>query len=390
MTINGSNFDPDPFHMVVAFGTVQATIVSSSATQIVVNVPAGAVTAPISVTNGLTQASTVSSSNFTVTGTVTQPSWISRSAGTSYLLNATSFGGNTFVAVGEGGTIVHSSDGASWSPAVAPGFTQGQVLTLMSLTYAGTQFIATGTLSAPNPSNPSGAWISEAYVISSANGVNWTRQAVGSAAVPTSGFNDLFGDANLITGVTEGAVSVSTDGGASWTSQALPAQVILGKINGIAASATTRVLVANNGIAYSTDATTWQAVALPAGFVPQEIAWNGQVFVAVGGSILNAMALPVAATSFDGQNWTVQAMPSEIATSQFMLEDVTWDGSRFIAVGSPYALVGRRLALTSPDGVSWTVDLNSDSGSGMRMLDSVTSNGVRAVAVGSGVYTKDF
>jgi hypothetical protein len=68
VTITGTNFDPDPFHMLVTFAdNVPATVVSATATQLVVTVPAGASTGAIKVTNGLTQREVSSTANFTVT-----------------------------------------------------------------------------------------------------------------------------------------------------------------------------------------------------------------------------------------------------------------------------------------------------------------------------------
>ncbi|HTR82401.1 MAG TPA: FG-GAP-like repeat-containing protein [Bacteroidota bacterium] len=55
VSINGANFDPTPANDVVYFGAVKAHIVSASAAQLIVTVPAGASFTPVSITvNGLT------------------------------------------------------------------------------------------------------------------------------------------------------------------------------------------------------------------------------------------------------------------------------------------------------------------------------------------------
>jgi len=65
VTIQGANFGPTPADNIVLFGTAQASVISSTATQLTVIVPTGATTQPITVTvNGLT---TISGTSFTIT-----------------------------------------------------------------------------------------------------------------------------------------------------------------------------------------------------------------------------------------------------------------------------------------------------------------------------------
>ena len=64
VTINGTAFSPTPSQNTVRFNGTTASIVSASATSLVVTVPAGATTGPISVSTGAGSVS--SSSNFTV------------------------------------------------------------------------------------------------------------------------------------------------------------------------------------------------------------------------------------------------------------------------------------------------------------------------------------
>jgi hypothetical protein len=59
MTITGTKFDATPANNIVKFGNVQATVVSATSTQLVVLVPVGAGSGPITVTvNGVTVSST--------------------------------------------------------------------------------------------------------------------------------------------------------------------------------------------------------------------------------------------------------------------------------------------------------------------------------------------
>ncbi|MBZ5523515.1 MAG: IPT/TIG domain-containing protein [Acidobacteriia bacterium] len=71
VTIAGANFSSDPSQDAVAFNGANATVVSASATQLVVTVPSGAVTGPITVTS---PAGLATSANlFTVTSSSGKP-----------------------------------------------------------------------------------------------------------------------------------------------------------------------------------------------------------------------------------------------------------------------------------------------------------------------------
>jgi hypothetical protein len=67
ITITGSNFNTTAGNNVVYFGATKANITSASSTQLVVNVPTGAISKPITVLNGGTGLSAASKTPFTVT-----------------------------------------------------------------------------------------------------------------------------------------------------------------------------------------------------------------------------------------------------------------------------------------------------------------------------------
>jgi len=71
VTITGSNFAASPTNNVVSFNGTSATVTSGSATQLVVIVPAGASTGPISI--GIGDQIAMSRSDFTVSGGTTPP-----------------------------------------------------------------------------------------------------------------------------------------------------------------------------------------------------------------------------------------------------------------------------------------------------------------------------
>jgi hypothetical protein len=105
---------------------------------------------------------------------------------------------------------------------------------------------------------------------------------------------------------------------------------------------------------------------LPRGNSLNDIAWNGELLVAVGnnGTIL---------TSGDILNWDEQ--DSGTLTT---IKAITWTGSQFVAVGGDYWKTG--LVLTSPDGINWRVQNQL----GNSELNDVIWDGSQLIAVSSG------
>ncbi|HQV23824.1 MAG TPA: IPT/TIG domain-containing protein, partial [Agitococcus sp.] len=165
VTILGTGFDSDLFHMVVTFNNnVAAEIVSATSTQLVLKVPDGAKTGTINVLNSLTNATVSSASQFTVqTSTPTTNAWKQRSLPTSFVVNAITFGAQKFVVVGAGKGIYTSDDGITW---VTQSTANPNLAELKSITFDGTQFIAVGGTAFGNSAPP--------LILTSPDGVTWT------------------------------------------------------------------------------------------------------------------------------------------------------------------------------------------------------------------------
>ena len=181
VTINGSGFDPDLFHVQVKFAShLTAAVVSSSATAIVVKVPAGAVTGPIEVINRLRAQTTRTSACFTVIITITitittttttgsgggTGAWVARARPSSFLLNGLAYGAGRFVAVGFNRaplTLVDTGSGWRGASVVSQFLPAGA-------TWTGSPFVAVGGA-------PSRA---AAVLMTSPDGVSWTRRALGA------------------------------------------------------------------------------------------------------------------------------------------------------------------------------------------------------------------
>jgi|GEM_PF-2088209 len=103
----------------------------------------------------------------------------------------------------------------------------------------------------------------------------------------------------------------------------------------------------------SPDGLAWSApTPLPVdGFVASGLAYGSGRFVAAGGR----MAFPPpgsgsVAVSFDGMGWELHDLGMNVS----QLYSLTWDGSRFVAVGGGWVF-GRVMVCTSADGTAWEV-----------------------------------
>jgi hypothetical protein len=121
--------------------------------------------------------------------------------------------------------------------------------------------------------------------------------------------------------------------------------------------------------AVSFDSSAWTVHATGTVNTLNGVAWNGQVFVAVG-------AGRTVLTSPDGELWTPQGVPPGMGTT---LNAVTWTGTQFVVVGNAGSI------MTSPDGALWT---QRASGTTANLLGvGWTDAGLVAVSGGSTVLT---
>jgi hypothetical protein len=106
--------------------------------------------------------------------------WTNRISATLSNLNSITYGSNQFAAVGSGGTILTSTNGADWTSR-ASGTTTG----LYGIAYGNNQFAAVGD---------SGA------IVTSPDGTNWTSRASGTV----SNLNSIVWGKNSFVAVGEG------------------------------------------------------------------------------------------------------------------------------------------------------------------------------------------
>jgi hypothetical protein len=393
ITINGSGFGDDPFHLQVSFpNSVAASIVSVTDTQIVITVPNAAVTGTITVTHGLSGANATTASAFTVIEDEEEEpvggEWTERSSGSSFLLHAVAYGNSTFVAVGYGNTIISSGDGITWTSRSAP---DRNSYILEAVIWDGAQFVLVGDVVGYAPSG------TPVLIATSPDGITWTRRsAISSTGVAETWLSDVAAGGDRLTAVGKnGKILSSTDDGVTWSEQINPdlSGSYIAGYNGVAASSSVRVAVGGDTqyrgfIIVSTDGVNWTVTeeALET-FYPWDVETNGSLFIAVGA----AGAHPGLQTSPDGVTWTAQTLPESIASGAGTLNHVTWDGAQFIAVGSDGGninQVGNRFVLTSPDGETWSLDQAWSTAGRINSLAGVATSPERAVVVGDSLWTQ--
>lgn len=244
-------------------------------------------------------------------------------------------GAGRYVAVGETGAIVTSTDGANWTaePLRTDSF-------INAVTFGSGLFVAAG-----GPGN----------ILTSTNGVNWTPRL----QVPDNTlFAVAYGNGRFVAGGYQVAY-VSTNG-LDWEDAGFVSPYIRGLAFGNGRFVSAGDPVGQFPFWTSTDGVNWEPAAHQAYDYMENIAYGGGQFVAVGsgGTIL---------TSGDGVAWTRRT------TSTFRrLIDVAYGNGRFIAVGA------RGTMLSSTDGAAWAV---VDPGTPDR-LEGIGYGGGLFVAVG--------
>jgi len=270
------------------------------------------------------------------------------------------FNGSIYVGTGKDNTnakdiIITSTDAISWTK---------QTLTtnigLNSIAYSGTSFIIAGRTGT---------------ILTSTNGSTWTTQTTGT----TMNLTSVFMGNNKVLALSDTGHVISSTDGINWSAP-IATPISSGLTNGCW-NGVQYVVVGGNGsvsntIATSPDGVAWTARNSNAGLnMLNDIIWNGVRFIAVGGKF-GASGFSTITTSTDGITWTAQNIVGTIMP----LTSISWSGGRVVATGSLSSGSGGSI-LTSSDGLTW-----SDSGLGnttIAGLNDVIFDGMKYLAVGS-------
>lgn len=289
--------------------------------------------------------------------------------------------GKTYVAVGSYGKFATSSNGTAWTERNLEDIKTLNVselgndrVTLNRIIWNGKEFIAAGY---------SGSYYDKKSVIlSSPDGINWKNMPVDASDY----LYGLYYDARGAIAVGSYGCILRYDAQSGWQSVAsynplnLKSVAYDGK-KYIAVTGEGKILKSDTGVRW-TEINLWPDTdqnQTADSF--RSVAWNGKAFVVVG---LKGMTL----MSQDGENWAISKI--EEGYYKPSLQNVIWDGNRFVAVVghyevSQYGIVCEAEGVTgaiysSVDGTNWTkASVSSEKG-----LIAVASNSSIRVAVGAG------
>lgn len=282
--------------------------------------------------------------------------------------------GTRYVAVGDDGYVLTSTDGASWDTSQLPNSPD-----LTDIAWNGSVHVAVGSLgtvytspdgltwtkrSTPTSSHFAGlCWTGTSFyatagrsVLSSPDGITWTER---TSSAPNLLRKIVYGGGGLVAIVQGGTLFTSADG-STWTT------VETGLTNsfGSVAYDGQKWLVAtgNARMLTSTDRVTWTSHPQSNSAALTGMIWNGERFFSTSSS-------GRVWSSSDGLDWTRHDLDWSV-TSWHAL----WDGQRFLIVGD-----SGFLATGTPDATTWTIRGSATANS----LNDVIWTGERYVAVGN-------
>jgi hypothetical protein len=222
VTIDGSNFSTNISDNIVRFGTVQAAVISATATQLTVIVPAGATTQPIYVTaDGLT-ANTSTSFIVIYAPVITSFNPNSGTAGSTVTINGANFSANSadnIVRFGEVQANVTAATTTQLTVTVPSGATTQTICVTVNglTTCSGIQFIVTSSALQPviTSFNPTGGPVGTTVIIT---GSNFSSNGVDNIVRFGNMQADLFGatstqlNVTVPNGATTNPISVTVSG----------------------------------------------------------------------------------------------------------------------------------------------------------------------------------
>lgn len=384
VTIVGSGFGSSPqvkfYDEFLVAGTlirteVAASVVSSTDTQIVVTVPAGANT-------GVVKVNATSVGSFTVE-LLQVGAWTQQESMGGY---SVATNGTRYVKVWSLSNVKQSTDGATWNDSFmypSLNYMGGQVQ------WDGSQFVY--IVSKDATSSP------VQTVAVSPDGTNWTTKIAGQKLISwdpqyASSMRDFIAVAGRITLVGDkGGIATSTDGGTNWTLETYPVGYQDHQILAVDDTGTQRIaltLSGDGGAALrSSGAGAWSAVATGLDLKPADLLWTGTTHVATGASTSTNGGARVLRSN-DGQTWTAANLPTAYASG-------TWRGVKLAQQGSTLWLlvhqftgttaVGSVLLKSTDDGLNWSLDTDF----GNDPVSALTFGSSLWMAVGNKTYTRN-
>ncbi len=276
-------------------------------------------------------------------------------------LKQVAYGNGEFVGIvygsnGANASVV-SSDGISWQPYYGLEFANWQMIR-----YSNGKFIAAANGGLAAISTDGKTW-SNVSIPSTTGTLSFIYAASGNNTVVLTAISQTSQESQL---------TVSTDGGNTWSLQTMPslrAWLGISYGNGVFVS----VPFAGNVSAVSPDGVTWTQYNLPSTQNWSDVSFGNGAFVAVGGGVY--------AVSPDGINWTQYTVPNSM---QF--NNITFGSGLFLASQGNQLTGGATSTAfaTSVDGVTW---VERQFPSSYQWIDCAYGNGVFVSVAATGNTT---
>lgn len=250
--------------------------------------------------------------------------WVDgHTGGTKFGFRDIIWDGTRFIAVGQCGKILLSSDGRSWQSADT---NVEEYKDLHSIVYNGQQYVAVGDYG---------------VILHSTDGISWSK-ALQQEDIHL--WDVAFGN-NRFVAVGQDGVIMTSDNGTNWTLRNRDGGYSLDTVVWNGKQFLT--IGSRNTVLISSDGENWPSKSVgntPAG---SAVIWDGDRYVAVGG-------FGLVSTSLDGTSWTT----TETITKN-ILSDIIRFGDKYLAVGGRGTIiVGKKLNYdTRISSKDYTVDL---------------------------------
>ncbi|MDQ1233984.1 hypothetical protein QE450_001482 [Paenibacillus sp. SORGH_AS306] len=273
--------------------------------------------------------------------------WTTATSNTTQPIYKVAYGNGMWVGAAEGGKVVTSTDGSTWTERTVDTATTPYAQSFLNVTYGGGKWVVVGN---------------EGHVFTSNDGINWTNNSINTA-------NNLsavvYANSTYVIGANSGNIYYSSDA-VTWTNTKPASDDFLG----VAYGNSIFVAVGANGIAYSSpDGTTWTNRGPIAGSssVYSVRFLNGSFYATSDGKIV---------TSTNGTSWNA---PQTISgASGTVLYDITYSTGKYVIVGDLDGNFTNGVILTSSNGTSWTTETPNST----PVLYGVTSTSNQFTAVG--------
>jgi hypothetical protein len=237
------------------------------------------------------------------------------------------YGNNIYVAVGDTGTILTSSDGENWTSR-----TSGVTKALRTVVWGNNQFVAGGD---------------DGTILTSANGESWSSKTSGA----TSSIHQIIWASNkfiVVGGDTAGgddAILLTSTDGSAWQSRTTG---LTAQLDAVVWGNNLFVAVGNEGgLITSADGEIWTKRDPGTDYFIRGIVWTGSKFMGISQEEVGSGDPLKSIVSTNGTDWTAQEIQVDGQTFPDWMYGMIWDGKQCITVGFFGSI------LVSTDALTW-------------------------------------